>query len=42
MLQVFKGNVQIIDVYLELRRQQFDEFFQILRKIAIVIQAVDQ
>jgi hypothetical protein len=42
MLQVFKGNVQIIDVYPELRRQQPGKFLQILRKIPIVIQAVDQ
>ena len=42
MLQVFKGNVQIIDVYPELRRQQPGKLLQILRKIPIVIQAVDQ
>ena len=42
MLQIFKGNVQSIDIYFKLRRQEADELFQILGKIAVVIQAVDQ
>ena len=41
-LQLFQSIVKIVDVYRELGRQQFNELFKILCKIAVVIQAVDQ
>ena len=42
MLQKFAGDVEVVNIYFELGRQQINEFFQVLDKIAIVIQTVDQ
>ena len=42
ILQMPQGNVQIVDINVQFRRQHRDQFGEILLQIAIVVQRVDQ